>query len=193
MATRDFGDKGFWQQGILGPRDFGNSRISSQGSKLSSSDDDGSLSDSDPDPSSDDDGCSSEDEQERSRTSKHSRWSDLDEPADGQRACGGAVSVETVDIRRENGAGVGICWNERLKGTLSFCRPVPTREQVRAREVAFTAMTLSIEIVDAVLLSVESIAADSKSYADQRSSYLLSCECTRHGQTVALDILNNDF
>ncbi|KAL5330895.1 hypothetical protein ACEPPN_000420 [Leptodophora sp. 'Broadleaf-Isolate-01'] len=51
---------------------------SSQGSKPSSSDD-GGLSDSDSDPSNDDDGCPSEDEQGRSRTSKHSRWSDLDE------------------------------------------------------------------------------------------------------------------
>jgi hypothetical protein len=53
--------------------------LASQGSKPSSSDEDGGLSDSDPDPSSDDDGCSSEDEQRRSHTSKHSRWSDLDE------------------------------------------------------------------------------------------------------------------
>jgi hypothetical protein len=53
--------------------------LASQGSKPSSSDNDGSLSGSDPDPSSDDDGCSSEDEQGRSRTSKHSRWLDLDE------------------------------------------------------------------------------------------------------------------
>lgn len=53
--------------------------LASQGSKTSSSDDDGGLSDSDPDPSSDDDGCLSEDEQKRPHTSKHSRWSDLDE------------------------------------------------------------------------------------------------------------------
>ncbi|CAM6031711.1 unnamed protein product [Sphagnum compactum] len=52
--------------------------ITSQRSKLFSLDDEGGLSDSDPDPS-DDDGCSSEDEQRRSHTSKHSRWSDLDE------------------------------------------------------------------------------------------------------------------
>jgi hypothetical protein len=53
--------------------------LASQGSKPFSSDDDGGLSDSDPGLSSDDDGCSSEDEQGRSRTSKHSLWSDLDE------------------------------------------------------------------------------------------------------------------
>jgi hypothetical protein len=48
-------------------------------SEPSSSDDDGGLSDSDPESSSDNDECSSEDEQGRSSTSKHSRWSDLDE------------------------------------------------------------------------------------------------------------------
>ena len=34
---------------------------------------------------------------------------------------------------------LGICWDERLKGILSFCRLVPnsTREQVRSREAAF--------------------------------------------------------
>ena len=53
--------------------------ITSQRSKPFSLDDDGGLSDSDPDPSSSDDGCSSEGEQRRSHTSKHSRWSDLDE------------------------------------------------------------------------------------------------------------------
>jgi hypothetical protein len=30
-------------------------------------------------------------------------------------------------------------WGERLKGILSFCRPVSTREQVRSREAAFKA------------------------------------------------------
>jgi len=53
--------------------------LASQGSRPSSSDDDGGLSDSDPDLSSDDGECSSEDEQEHSSTSKHSRWSGLDE------------------------------------------------------------------------------------------------------------------
>jgi hypothetical protein len=48
-------------------------------SELSSSDDDGGLSDSDPESSSDDDGCSSGDEQGRSSTSKQGRWSKLDE------------------------------------------------------------------------------------------------------------------
>jgi hypothetical protein len=47
--------------------------LASQGSEPSSSNDDGSLSDSDSDE------CSSEGEQGRSSTSKHSRWSDLDE------------------------------------------------------------------------------------------------------------------
>jgi hypothetical protein len=32
---------------------------------------------------------------------------------------------------------LGICWDDRLKRTLSFCRPAPTREQIWAREVAF--------------------------------------------------------
>jgi hypothetical protein len=50
----------------------------SQGSKPPSSDD-GSLSDSDSDLSSNDNGYSSKDKQGRSSTSKHSRWSDLDE------------------------------------------------------------------------------------------------------------------
>ncbi|PVH87780.1 hypothetical protein DL98DRAFT_509343 [Cadophora sp. DSE1049] len=45
--------------------------VTQQGSESASSDDDSGLSD--------DDGCSSEDEQKRSSTSKHSRWSDLDE------------------------------------------------------------------------------------------------------------------
>ena len=48
-------------------------------SEPSSSDDDSGLSDSDSESSSDDDECSSGDEQGRSSTSKHSRWSDLDE------------------------------------------------------------------------------------------------------------------
>jgi len=48
-------------------------------SEPSSSNDDGGLSDSDSESSSDDDECSSEGEQGRSSTSKHSRWSDLDE------------------------------------------------------------------------------------------------------------------
>ncbi|KAI9764343.1 MAG: hypothetical protein M1839_005960 [Geoglossum umbratile] len=48
--------------------------LASHGDKPSSSDDDSDLS-----PSSDNDGYSSEDELGRSRTSKHSRWSDLDE------------------------------------------------------------------------------------------------------------------
>jgi hypothetical protein len=48
-------------------------------SKPSSSDDDGGLSDSDPGSSSDDNRCSSKDEQGRSSTSKHSRWSPIDE------------------------------------------------------------------------------------------------------------------
>jgi hypothetical protein len=48
-------------------------------SKTSISDDDNGLSDSDSESGSDDDRCSSEDEQGRSSTSKHSRWSDLDE------------------------------------------------------------------------------------------------------------------
>jgi hypothetical protein len=52
--------------------------LTSQADQSYSVDDISGLSDSDPDPSSDDDGYSS-DEQERSRTSKHSRWSDLDE------------------------------------------------------------------------------------------------------------------
>jgi hypothetical protein len=60
-------------------RAVGAGALVSQGSEPSSSDDDGGLSDSDPDSSSDDDGCSSEHEQGRSSTSKHSRWSDLDE------------------------------------------------------------------------------------------------------------------
>jgi hypothetical protein len=51
--------------------------LASQGSKPSSSVDDGSLSDSNPDSSSDDDGCSSE--QGRSSTRKNTRWEDLDE------------------------------------------------------------------------------------------------------------------
>lgn len=50
-----------------------------QGSKPSSDNDESSLSDSDPNPSRGDDGRSNEDEQGRSRTSKHSRWLDLDE------------------------------------------------------------------------------------------------------------------
>jgi len=53
--------------------------LTSQGNKQSSSNNDDGLSDSDPDPSSNDDGCSSEDEHGRSRTSKRSQWSDLDE------------------------------------------------------------------------------------------------------------------
>jgi hypothetical protein len=54
--------------------------VAQQGSEPGSSDDEDCLSDSDdPDPSSDDDSCSSEDEQSHSSTSKHSRWSDLDE------------------------------------------------------------------------------------------------------------------
>jgi hypothetical protein len=48
-------------------------------SKPSISDDDSGLSDSDSESSSDDDGCSSEDKQGRLSTSKHNRWSDLDE------------------------------------------------------------------------------------------------------------------
>jgi hypothetical protein len=53
--------------------------LASRRSKPSISDDDGGLSDSDSESSSDDDECSSEGEQGRSSTSKHSRWSDLDE------------------------------------------------------------------------------------------------------------------
>ena len=53
--------------------------LASRKSKPSISDNDSGLSDSDSESSSDDDVCSSEDEQGRSSTSKHSRWSDLDE------------------------------------------------------------------------------------------------------------------
>jgi len=53
--------------------------LTSQGNKLPSSNNDDGFSDSDPDLSSNDDGCSSEDEHGRSRTSKRSQWSDLDE------------------------------------------------------------------------------------------------------------------
>jgi hypothetical protein len=34
---------------------------------------------------------------------------------------------------------LGLCWDGRLNGILSFCWPVPTREQVRPREAAFKA------------------------------------------------------
>ncbi|KAI9775082.1 MAG: hypothetical protein M1839_001474 [Geoglossum umbratile] len=53
--------------------------LASRRSEPPSSDDDGGLSDSDPESSNDDDGCLSEAEQGHSSTSKHSRWSDLDE------------------------------------------------------------------------------------------------------------------
>jgi hypothetical protein len=53
--------------------------LASYGNEPSSSDDDSGLSDSDSCPNSDNDGYSSEDELGRSRASKHSRWSDLDE------------------------------------------------------------------------------------------------------------------
>ncbi|KAI9770343.1 MAG: hypothetical protein M1839_003220 [Geoglossum umbratile] len=53
--------------------------LASHGDEPSSGDNDSGLSDSDLSPSSDNDGYLSEDELGRSRTSKHSRWSDLDE------------------------------------------------------------------------------------------------------------------
>jgi hypothetical protein len=36
-----------------------------------------------------------------------------------------------------------ICWDEHVKGILFFCRPVPTREQVRSREAAFKARRMN--------------------------------------------------
>ena len=42
---------------------------------------------------------------------------------------------------------LGICWHERLKRTLSFCRPVPTREQVRWREAAFKATRIGDQML----------------------------------------------
>jgi hypothetical protein len=53
--------------------------LASRRSESSSSDNDSGLGDGDPESSSDDDGCLSDDEQERSSTSKQSRWSGLDE------------------------------------------------------------------------------------------------------------------
>jgi hypothetical protein len=53
--------------------------LTSHGDEPFSSGDDSGLSDSGLSPSSDNDGYSSEDELGRSCTSKHSRWSDLDE------------------------------------------------------------------------------------------------------------------
>jgi hypothetical protein len=114
--------------------------ITSQRCKLFSLDDDGGWSDSDPDPS-DDDGCSSEDEQRRSHTSKHSRWSDLDEQRllayklDPQFVHAGTWSgPEATKLPPAGGQAVAqalcaylsfdICWDECLRKTLSFCRPV---------------------------------------------------------------------
>jgi hypothetical protein len=60
-------------------RTGGAGAFATQGSKPSSSDDDGSLTDSDPDLGSDDDGCSSEDELSRSSTRINVLWETLDE------------------------------------------------------------------------------------------------------------------
>jgi len=69
-ATRSLPQKG---------RAGGPGAFASRGRELSSSDDDGSLTDSNPDLGSEDDGCSSEDELSRLSTRMNASWGALDE------------------------------------------------------------------------------------------------------------------